>query len=88
MPAETSVVGLDAELCRTLLPHRDPDGNKGTFGTVVCVAGSLEYAGAGILCATSAARGGAGLVALAVPHWLAHVVAGQVPEVVTVRCSA
>ncbi len=84
MLAEASVVELDADFCRTLLPRRDPDGHKGTFGTVVCVAGSLEYAGAGILCATSAARGGAGLVALAVPHWLAPVVAGRVPEVVTV----
>ena len=62
---------LDADvLQRRLLPRRDPDGHKGTFGTVVCVAGSLDYAGAGMLCATSAARGGAGLVALAVPHWL------------------
>ena len=87
MLAETSVVQLDASVCQALLPRRAPDGHKGTFGTVVCVAGSLEYAGAGLLCASSAVRGGAGLVALAVPNSLAPFVAGRVPEVVTVPLS-
>jgi hydroxyethylthiazole kinase-like uncharacterized protein yjeF len=84
MSAEPSVTALDADYCRALLPRRDPSGHKGSFGTVVCVAGSLEYAGAGLLCASSAVRGGAGLVALAVPDWLAPSFAGRVPEVVTV----
>ena len=77
------VIDLSADYCRGLLPQRDPDGHKGTFGTVVCVAGSLDYAGAGILCALSAARGGAGLVTLAVPRSLQTVFAGRVPEVTT-----
>jgi NAD(P)H-hydrate epimerase len=81
--AEPGVVRLDAEYCSGLLPRRDPGGHKGTFGTLVCVCGSLEYAGAALLCASSAVRGGAGLVALAVPRSLQPVVAGRVPEVVT-----
>jgi hydroxyethylthiazole kinase-like uncharacterized protein yjeF len=75
---------LDAEYCAGLIPVRDPAGHKGTFGTVICVAGSLDYAGAGLLTATAAARAGAGLVALAVPASLQRVFAGRVPEVITI----
>ena len=66
-----------------LLPPRPPDSHKGTFGTLVCVCGSLDYAGAALLCGPSAARGGAGLVALAVPHSLQPLFAGRVPELIT-----
>lgn len=76
-------IRLDTAYCIGLLPRRDPDGHKGTFGTVVCVAGSLDYLGAALLTAMSAVRGGAGLVALAVPGSLQPLVAGRVPEVVT-----
>lgn len=78
------VTRLDEAHCARLLPRRDPAGHKGTFGTVVCVAGSHGYVGAALLTATAAARGGAGLVCLAVPHWMWPVVAGRVPEVVTI----
>lgn len=76
-------IELNAEFCRGLLPRRDPDGHKGTFGTVVCVAGSLDFAGAALLTAASAVRGGAGLVTLAVPASLQSLFAGRVPEVTT-----
>lgn len=79
-----AVIRLDDGYCARLLPRRDPAGHKGTFGTVVCLGGSHEYVGAALLTATAAARGGAGLVCLAVPHWMWPVVAGRVPEVVTV----
>lgn len=78
-----AVIHLDAAYSAALLPHRPPDGHKGTFGTVVCVCGSLDYAGAALLSATSAARGGAGLVTLAVPASLQAIYAGRVPEVTT-----
>ena len=82
--ADSAVVTtLDAAYCIGLLPRRDPEGHKGTFGTVVCVAGSLDYLGAALLTAMSAVRGGAGLVVLAVPESLQSIVAGRVPEVVT-----
>ena len=58
---------LDEAYCRELLPRRPADGHKGTFGTLVCICGSLDYAGAAILSGTAGMRGGAGLVALAVP---------------------
>ena len=64
-------------------PPRPADSHKGSFGTLVCVCGSLDYAGAALLCGTAAARAGAGLVALAVPATLQPLFAGRVPELIT-----
>jgi NAD(P)H-hydrate epimerase len=47
-----------------LLPTRDPEGNKGTFGKVLVVAGSRNMAGAAILAGRGAFRSGAGMVKL------------------------
>src|SRR5712691_6270414 len=47
-----------------VLPDRPRDAHKGTFGTVVVVAGSLGFTGAAYLSSTAAARTGAGLVRL------------------------
>lgn len=56
-----SMYTLDEPVSR-LLPPRDPEGNKGTFGKVLLLAGSTDMAGAAILCAGSAYRAGAGMV--------------------------
>ncbi|MFO1053060.1 MAG: NAD(P)H-hydrate dehydratase [Planctomycetota bacterium] len=49
------------------LPRRPRDGHKGTFGTVLVLAGSQGMLGAAILCARGALRGGAGLVRAVLP---------------------
>lgn len=77
-----AVILLDEAYCSRLLPVRDPTGHKGTFGTVVCVAGSLDYAGAAYMTALAAVRGGAGLVAIAVPASLRPIFAGRLPEAI------
>lgn len=46
----------------TLLPVRDPAGNKGTFGRAVIAAGCKNMCGAAYLSALAAYRSGAGLV--------------------------
>ena len=69
-----------ADLARSLLPPRPPDGHKGTFGTALIAAGSIRYWGAPALAARGAFRGGAGLVTLAVPQRLRPALAGQFPE--------
>lgn len=52
-----------------LLPERRPDGNKGTFGKVLIIAGSRGMCGAAYLSALAAYRTGAGLVkVLTVPE--------------------
>ncbi|MGI8608601.1 MAG: NAD(P)H-hydrate dehydratase, partial [Candidatus Dormibacteria bacterium] len=71
------------------LPDRPEGANKGTFGQVCVVAGSLGYTGAPYLTATAAARTGAGYVRLLAAETIypilaikcAEVVVTQVPEV-------
>ena len=77
-------IRLDAAYCAPLVPRRDPQGHKGTFGFVLCVAGCLDYVGAALMCGTAAVRGGAGMVALAVPRSIQPIVAGRVPETITI----
>lgn len=52
---------LEPADCR-LLPERRPDGNKGTFGKVLLVAGSPGMCGAAYLSAKASLRAGAGMV--------------------------
>src|SRR5580700_1916045 len=58
-----------------LLAGRPDDGNKGTFGRVVVVAGSKQFTGAPKLAALGAARGGAGLVEVCIPEAIHTIVA-------------
>lgn len=62
------------------LPERPPISHKGTFGRVLVIAGSLEYAGASLLTGLGAARAGAGLVCLATPESVGLRLIGLVPE--------
>ncbi len=64
-----------------LLPDRPPDGHKGTFGTVVALAGSRGYTGAAYLTATGALRSGAGLVRLLVAEGIYPILAVKCTEV-------
>jgi NAD(P)H-hydrate epimerase len=66
------------------LPRRARDAHKGTFGTVLVVAGSSGMLGAAVLCATAALRGGAGLVRVAVPAALRPFLAVAVPCATTI----
>ena len=61
------------------LPPRPLDANKGLFGRVLVIAGSRGMSGAGVLCASAALRGGAGLVTLAVPADVLPLVAPAQP---------
>lgn len=71
----------DGEWMAEQLPWRFPDSHKGTFGTALCIAGSVNYTGAAFLSAKAAYRVGAGLVTLGVPAPLHAILAGQLPEV-------
>ncbi|HWO91888.1 MAG TPA: 4'-phosphopantetheinyl transferase superfamily protein, partial [Methylomirabilota bacterium] len=63
------------------LPVRPRDAHKGTFGTVVVLAGSLGFTGAAYLAATGAARTGAGLVRLLVADTIYPILAAKCTEV-------
>jgi NAD(P)H-hydrate epimerase len=59
---------VTAEVCKSWLPRRKPDGHKGDFGKVLVVGGSVGYTGAPYLTASAAVRSGCGLVYLGVPE--------------------
>ncbi|MHC5056529.1 MAG: NAD(P)H-hydrate dehydratase [Planctomycetota bacterium] len=63
------------------LPERAPDTNKGDFGSVFVVAGSVGMTGAASLTAEAAGRAGAGLVFLLCPDATWGVLASQLREV-------
>jgi len=70
----------EEEMVSALLPERPVDSHKGTFGTALIAAGSVNYTGAAALAGKAAYRVGAGLVTLALPAPLHGVLAGQFPE--------
>ena len=70
----------EEEMVAKLLPERPLNSHKGTFGTALIVAGSVNYTGAALLSGQAAYRVGAGLVTLAVPSLLHTALSGQFPE--------
>ncbi|MCM1112220.1 MAG: NAD(P)H-hydrate dehydratase [Muribaculum sp.] len=62
------------------LPGRAADGNKGTFGKVLFVAGSEGMAGAAVLGAKAACRSGAGMVKVVTDACNRTIVQSAVPE--------
>jgi len=70
----------DEDSVSALLPERTLDSHKGTFGTALIAAGSVNYTGAVLLAGEAAYRAGAGLVTLAVPAPVHAALAGQIPE--------
>ncbi|MGH7873790.1 MAG: NAD(P)H-hydrate dehydratase, partial [Candidatus Binatia bacterium] len=74
---------LDRENIGRLVPRREPDSHKGTYGHLLIVAGSRGKTGAAILAARAAMRSGAGLVTLAAPKALNNILAGALVEVMT-----
>lgn len=70
----------DEELISTFLPARDSGSHKGSFGTAIITAGSLNYTGAALLAGKAAARIGTGLVTMAIPATLHSAISGHFPE--------
>jgi NAD(P)H-hydrate epimerase len=68
---------------RTLLAPRPLESHKATFGRLAIVAGSRGKAGAAILAARGALRGGAGLVTVFCGESLEGLVVGALPEAMT-----
>jgi len=72
---------ITEDWARTVLPERPLVANKGTFGKVLVVAGSINYIGAAFLACSGAIRVGAGLVTLATASSLLPILASKLTEV-------
>ena len=73
---------MEEEDVRKILPLREHFSNKGTYGTVALIGGSLPYSGAIRLAAiaNAAMRSGAGIARIAAPKSLCPVVASAILE--------
>ena len=74
---------FEREEIRLLVPLREPDTQKGTYGHVLVMAGSRGKTGAAILACRAGMRSGAGLVTLAAPRSLNDIFASTLVEVMT-----
>lgn len=77
---DVSVETISREWVKKSLPPRPAYANKGTFGKVLVIGGSLNYIGAPCLSCMGAMRVGAGLVTLAVPKSIHPIVAEKLTE--------
>jgi NAD(P)H-hydrate epimerase len=67
-----------------MMPYRHPNANKGHFGPVLIIGGSMGMGGAAALAAKAALKSGAGIVTLAVPESLHDSIKAGCDEVITV----
>lgn len=70
------------------IPPRPRDSHKGSFGTVLAVAGSAYYRGAALLAAEGALRTGAGIVTLASVEPVLSAAVARLPECCLCPCVA
>lgn len=74
------ILKLNREKVLALLPDRDLDGHKGSFGKILLLCGSRGYTGAAYLAAMGALRSGAGLTFLGVPESIYEIEAIKLNE--------
>ncbi len=77
---------ITAQDIALLLGRRPREANKGSFGHVLVIGGSLGKAGAAAMAGMSALRIGAGLSTVATPKSVLATVAGFHPEIMTEPC--
>ncbi len=69
-------------LVKPLLPKREKDSNKGTFGTLTVVGGSEKYRGAPVFSCEAALRSGVGICRLASIEKVIQSAASRRPEII------
>ena len=79
-------VEITEEFVWQSIPRRARDSHKGTFGSVLAVAGSAFYRGAALLAAEGALRTGAGIVTLASVEPVIQLVLTRTPECCALPC--
>ena len=74
---------IEPDWVRRLLPRRRKSANKGDFGRVLLIAGSVGLTGAACLAAQAALRAGAGLVYVGCPASLNDILEVKLTEAIT-----
>ena len=64
------------------IPTRHPFSHKGSYGHALVIAGSREMTGAPVLSAMAGLRAGCGLLTLAVPDGILHIVEQKINEAI------
>jgi len=83
VPNQTKLTVTTGQEVAMAFPPRARDANKGQFGHVLVIAGSVGKAGAAGLVGMAALSTGAGLVTVACPKSIQATVAGFAPELMT-----
>ena len=73
---------IDAHYVQRVLPKREENSNKGSFGKLLMITGSKKYRGAAHLTLEAALRGGVGLVSFAGTEELVSELSQKFPEAV------
>ncbi len=81
--SQTKLEAITAADIAGLLAPRAVNANKGTFGHVLVMGGSLGKSGAAAMAGMAALRAGAGLCTVATPRSVLATVAGYAPELMT-----
>ena len=81
MENNISITNLNKEIVSKFLPQRIQISNKGTYGNVLNIAGSMFYPGAAYLSSISALKVGAGAVMLASASDVIPLVAANSPDI-------
>ena len=71
-------------LVKSLIPFRKKDSNKGTYGRVGIIGGSVLYSGAPVLSALGSMKSGAGLTYVFTPKEVHTVVTSSYPEAISI----
>lgn len=73
---------IDKGLAETLIPRRNDNSNKGSFGKLLVITGSKKYRGAAYLAIEAALRGGVGVVSYLGERDLCDSLIARFPEVI------
>lgn len=73
---------INKKLLKKLLPKRQKNSHKGSYGAVLNIAGSINYRGAAYLSSISALKAGCGYVTTACIEAVANSIANLTPDIV------
>lgn len=81
---ELSAAVIDMDFVKLALPKARPNTQKGDYGKVLVIAGSLGMTGAAVMAANSALYSGSGIVTIAAPEAVIPILAQKTTEVMTI----